>query len=92
MTAPDLINLSALIDDARCFALVRQHRWPEGMRCPACGDGGVVRDGFDDTQPQRQPAAIATSVARRPSVCERSPSPITRFQRPISASTKARQL
>ena len=21
---------------------------------PACGDGGVVRDGFDDTQPQRQ--------------------------------------
>jgi Transposase DDE domain len=38
------------------------------------------------------PAAIATSVARRPSVCERSPSPITRFQRPISASTKARRL
>ena len=37
-------------------------------------------------------AAIATSVARRLSVCERSPSPITRFQRPISASTKARQL
>ena len=54
MTAPDLVNLSALIDDARCFALVRQQRWPEGVRCPACGDGGVVRDGFDDTQPQRQ--------------------------------------
>src|ERR687893_145449 len=54
MTAPDLVNLSALIDDAKCFALVRQQRWPEGVRCPACGDGGVVRDGFDDTQPQRQ--------------------------------------
>ena len=54
MTAPDLVNLSALIDDAKCFALVRQHRWPEGVRCPTCGDGGVVRDGFDDTQPQRQ--------------------------------------
>ena len=26
MTAPDLVNLSALIDDAKCFALVRQHR------------------------------------------------------------------
>ncbi len=37
-------------------------------------------------------AAMATSVARRPSVRERSPSPMTRFQRPISASTKARQL
>ncbi len=54
MAAADLINLSALIDDAKCFALVRQHRWPEGVRCPACGDGGVVRDGFDETQPHRQ--------------------------------------
>ena len=40
MTAPDLVNLSALIDDARCFALVRQHRWPEGVRCPGCGGVG----------------------------------------------------
>src|ERR687893_1299326 len=54
MTAPDLVNLSALIDDAKCFALVRQQRWPEGVRCPACGDGGVVRDGFDDRQRPRQ--------------------------------------
>ena len=54
MTAPDLVNLSALIDDAKCFALVRQHRWPEGVCCPACGSGSVVRDGFDETQPQRQ--------------------------------------
>src|SRR5918995_5547717 len=54
MTAPDLVNLSALIDDARCFALVRQQRWPEGVRCPACGSGSVVRDGFDETRPHRQ--------------------------------------
>ena len=54
MTAPDLVNLSALIDDAKCFALVRQHRWAEGVRCPACGSGTVVRDGFDDTQAHRQ--------------------------------------
>ena len=26
MAAPDLVNLSALIDDAKCFALVRQQR------------------------------------------------------------------
>src|SRR4051794_11220471 len=32
-----------------------------------------------------------TSLACRPSVCERSPSPMTRFQREISASTRARQ-
>ena len=54
MTAPDLVNLSALIDDAKCFALVRQHRWPEGVRCPACGGASVVRDGFDETQAHRQ--------------------------------------
>jgi hypothetical protein len=30
MPASDLVNLSGLMDDAKCFALVRQHRWPEG--------------------------------------------------------------
>src|SRR4051795_6645480 len=54
MTAPDLVNLSALIDDAKCFALVRQHRWPDGVHCPACSSGSVVRDGFDETQAHRQ--------------------------------------
>src|SRR5881227_427144 len=54
MAAPDLVNLSALIDDAKCFALVRQHRWSEGVRCPGCGSGTVVRDGFDETQAHRQ--------------------------------------
>src|ERR671928_1155267 len=54
MAAPDLVNLPALMDDAKCFALVRQHRWPEGVRCPGCDSAAVVRDGHDDTQPQRQ--------------------------------------
>ena len=54
MTAPDLVNLSALVDDAKCFALVRQYRWPEGVRCPACGGAAVARDGFDDRQAHRQ--------------------------------------
>jgi len=54
MTAPDLVSLSGLIDDAKCFALVRQHRWPEGVRCPGRHSAAVVRDGYDDTQPQRQ--------------------------------------
>ena len=54
MPAPDLVNLASLIDDAKCFALVRQHRWPEGVRCPGCGSSAVVRHGGDDTQPHRQ--------------------------------------
>src|ERR687890_1152067 len=54
MAAPDLVNLSGLLDDAQCFAFVRQHRWPEGVRCPGCGSGAIIRDGYDDTQPHRQ--------------------------------------
>lgn len=53
MGAPDLVDLTSLIDDAKCFALVRQHRWPEGVRCPGCGSDAVVRHGCDDTQPHR---------------------------------------
>lgn len=54
MAGPDLVNLPALIDDAKCFALVRQHRWPEGVRCPFCASPAVIRDGCDETQPCRQ--------------------------------------
>ena len=54
MTASELINLSSLIDDAKCFELIRQHRWPAGPCCPDCGGASVVRNGHDDTQPHRQ--------------------------------------
>jgi len=54
MAASDLINLSGLIDDAKCFAFVREHRWPSGVRCPMCDSSAVIRDGCDDTQPCRQ--------------------------------------
>jgi len=54
MAASDLVNLSGLMDDAKCFAMVREHRWPEGVRCPACDSGAVIRDGCDDTQSCRQ--------------------------------------
>src|SRR3712207_7624291 len=43
MAGPDLDTLSGLMDEAKCFALVRQHRWPDGVRCPACGSGAVDR-------------------------------------------------
>ena len=52
--APGLVNLSGLMDDAKCFAFVRQHRWPEGVRCPGCDAAAVIRDGCDDSQPHRQ--------------------------------------
>src|SRR3954464_761554 len=54
MPMPTLVNLPSLIDDAKCFELVRQHRWPEGVRCPSCGSASVARHGRDDTRPHRQ--------------------------------------
>ena len=54
MPAADLVNLSGLRDDAKCFALVRQHCWPEGVCCPECASSSVIPDGCDDTQPHRQ--------------------------------------
>src|SRR5215216_191385 len=54
MAVSDLVDLSGLMDDAKCFAFVRQRRWPEGVRCPGCGSDAVIRDGCDDTQPHRQ--------------------------------------
>ena len=60
MPASDLVNLSGLMDDAKCFAFVRQHRWPEGVRCPV-RDGDAV-SGTDATT--RSPADSGI-VARR---------------------------
>jgi transposase-like protein len=61
---PALVNLPSLIDDARCFELVRQHRWPDGVRCPRCGDAEVARDGRDDAQPHRQRYRCPACAAR----------------------------
>lgn len=49
-----LVNLSSLIDDAKCYELIRKHRWPNGVRCPPCGGSSVARNGHDDTQRRRQ--------------------------------------
>src|SRR3954464_787990 len=54
MAAADLVDLSGLMDDAKCFAFVRQRRWPEGVRCLGCVSEAVIRDGHDDAQPDRQ--------------------------------------
>jgi transposase-like protein len=54
MAVSELINLSSLLDDAKCFDLVRQHRWPQGVRCPGCDSEAVIRNGRDEAQPHRQ--------------------------------------
>jgi transposase-like protein len=49
-----LVNILGITDDAKCYAMVRHLRWPEGVHCPHCDSAGVVKQGRDDTEPQRQ--------------------------------------
>lgn len=49
-----MFDLSSLLDDAKCFELVRHHRWPDGVHCPHCGGSAVVRNGRDEHQQARQ--------------------------------------
>jgi transposase-like protein len=49
-----ILQIKALIDDAKCFETVRMTRWPDGVRCPECDSATVTKDGRDDTQPARQ--------------------------------------
>jgi transposase-like protein len=51
---PPLVNLSSLIDDAKCYELIREHRWPNAVHCPRCASAAVARHGRDDAQPHRQ--------------------------------------
>ncbi len=61
---PALVDLPSLIDDARCYELIRRHRWPDGVRCPRCGSASITRHGRDDAQPHRQRYRCAGCGAR----------------------------
>jgi transposase-like protein len=49
-----LLNIQELIDDAKCYAVVRELRWPEGIKCPHCGSGEIKKRGFHNQQAHRQ--------------------------------------
>ena len=53
MASPQMINLATLIDDAKCYELIRHCRWPEGVRCTACSRTAVIRHGHDERHRQR---------------------------------------
>ena len=49
-----MVNTQMLIDDAKCYEVVRQLRWSEGVRCPDCGSESVNKRGFHNRQAHRQ--------------------------------------
>ena len=48
------MNFTALLDNQKCFEMIREFRWPDGVRCPHCHGDKITRQGKDDTQPERQ--------------------------------------
>ena len=49
-----LLNIQDLIEDAKCYAVVRELRWPDGVKCPHCGSGEIKKRGFHNQQADRQ--------------------------------------
>jgi transposase-like protein len=49
-----LLNIQHLIDDAKCYGVVRELRWPDGVKCPHCGSGEIKKRGFHNQQADRQ--------------------------------------
>lgn len=49
-----MIHIQSLIDDTKCFTTVREMRWPDGVQCPTCDSPDVIKQGRDETQPERQ--------------------------------------
>ena len=49
-----MVNIRELIDDARCYLIVRDLRWPDRISCPHCSASSVIKDGKGDTQLHRQ--------------------------------------
>ena len=49
-----MIDLRQLIDDAKCYGVVRELRWPDGLRCPECGSGKVKKRVYDTNHAHRQ--------------------------------------
>lgn len=49
-----MLNIHELLDDEKCFAKVRELRWPDGTLCPFCGSSHITRQGRDEIQPARQ--------------------------------------
>jgi transposase-like protein len=49
-----MVNLEQLIDDAKCYQVIRDLRWPEVVQCPQCGSKQILKRGHHDRYSYRQ--------------------------------------
>jgi transposase-like protein len=54
------ISIQRLIDDAKCYEMVRELRWAGGVTCPHCSGDEVVKNGHDTTERNRQRYCCST--------------------------------
>jgi transposase-like protein len=49
-----MVQIEQLIDDAKCYEVVRPLRWPDGVTCPQCGSHQIKKRGHHDRNSYRQ--------------------------------------
>jgi transposase-like protein len=49
-----MLTIAKLIDDAKCYEVVRNLRWPEGVHCPSCNSTNIEKRGHHDRYSYRQ--------------------------------------
>lgn len=48
------INLLNLMDEAKCYELLREIRWSEGLKCTSCSSDKIVKNGHDENHSNKQ--------------------------------------
>lgn len=49
-----MVSIEQLIDDAKCYEVVRNLRWPNGVHCPHCDSVNIKKRGHHDRYSYRQ--------------------------------------
>ena len=49
-----MFSIKRLIDEAKCYEIIRELRWSDGVKCPHCGSKQINKRGFREKQPHRQ--------------------------------------
>jgi len=55
-----MVTIEKLIDDAKCYEVVRDLRWPNGVQCPECNSKIIKKRGHHDRYSYRQRYACQT--------------------------------
>ena len=55
-----LLNIRQLMDDAKCYEVVQELRWPDGVKCRACDSGQINKRGYVPPPDRQRPGGDDT--------------------------------